>query len=59
MLTAAPRAVARPATKANRVLCEASATPKIGASVDSEPSMRPTIAGWTRCRRNVCSSDID
>ena len=32
--------------------------PKIGASVESEPSIRPTIAGWTRCSRNWCSSGI-
>ena len=32
---------------------------KIGASVDSEPSMSPTIAGWTRWRRKVCSSVIE
>ena len=50
--------VARPAMNAKRVSCEASTTAKIGASVDSEPSMSPTIAGWTRCRRKVCSSDI-
>jgi hypothetical protein len=35
------------------------ATEKIGASVDSEPSIRPTIAGWTRWRRKWCSSDIE
>ncbi len=27
------------------------ATEKIGASVDSEPSISPIIAGWTRWRR--------
>ena len=30
--------------------------PKMGASVDSEPSIRPTMAGWTRCSRKLCSS---
>jgi len=35
-------------------LCVTIATEKIGASVDKEPSISPTIAGWTRCRRNVC-----
>ena len=48
MLIAAPIDVARPAMKAKRVSCEASTTAKIGASVEREPSMRPTIAGWTR-----------
>ena len=43
---------------AYRVLCEASAIAKIGARVDSEPSISPTIAGWTRWRRNWCSSDM-
>ena len=55
MLIAAPSDVARPAMKAYRVSCEASATAKIGASVDSDPSISPTIAGWTRCSRNACS----
>jgi hypothetical protein len=35
------------------------ATEKIGASVESEPSMSPTIAGCTRCRRKVWRSVID
>jgi APA family basic amino acid/polyamine antiporter len=29
---------------------------KIGARVDRDPSIRPVIAGWTRCRRKVCRS---
>ncbi len=33
-------------------LCVESATAKIGASVDSEPSISPVMAGWTRWRRN-------
>jgi hypothetical protein len=41
---------------ANRVSCDARTTAKIGASVESEPSMRPTIAGWTRCSRKAWSS---
>ena len=45
MLTPAPSAVTSPATKAKRVLCVASAIPKMGASVESEPSINPTIAG--------------
>ena len=53
MLMAAPIEVARPAMKAKRVSCDARTTAKIGASVESEPSMRPTIAGWTFCRRKV------
>ena len=53
MLTPAPIAVATPAMKAACVSCVWSAIAKIGASVESEPSIRPIIAGWTRCRRNV------
>ena len=51
MLTAAPSAVTRPAMKAKRGSCVASAMPKIGASVDSDPSMSPTMAGCTRWSR--------
>ena len=58
MEIAAPSDVASPAMNAYRVSCDASATAKIGASVDSEPSMRPTIIGWIRWRRKACSSDI-
>src|SRR5436309_2015938 len=29
----------------------------MGARVDSEPSMRPLSAGWTRCRRKSRSAD--
>jgi len=32
------------------------ATEKMGARVDSEPSINPIIAGWTRCSKNRCSS---
>ena len=52
MLTPAPIAVATPAMKAVPVSWVWSAIAKIGASVESEPSIRPIIAGWTRCRRN-------
>src|SRR5213595_1064621 len=52
MLTPAPMAVARPAKNAYCGRCVASATAKIGARVESEPSIRPVIAGWTRWRRN-------
>jgi hypothetical protein len=40
-------------------LCDASAMEKIGASVESDPSTRPTIAGCTRCSKKTCSSDTD
>ena len=52
MLIPAPIAVATPAMKAVCVSWVWSAIAKIGASVESEPSIRPIIAGWTRCRRN-------
>jgi len=53
---AAPIEVARPAAKAYSGLWLTIATEKIGARVESDPSMRPTIAGCTRCRRKVCLS---
>jgi hypothetical protein len=37
----------------------ARAIAKIGASVDSEPSMSPVIAGCTRCRRNLADGADD
>ena len=45
MLMPAPTAVARPT---NSAACEPdrSAAAKIGASVDSVPSIRPTSPGW-------------
>src|SRR5947208_16584739 len=52
MLTPAPIAVASPAKNAYWGLCVASATAKIGARVESEPSIRPVIAGCTRWSRN-------
>jgi len=52
MLIPAPIAVATPAMNASNGLCVWSTIAKIGASVESEPSIRPIIAGWTRCRRN-------
>jgi len=55
---AAPIEVARPAANAYSGLWLTSATEKIGASVESEPSIRPTMAGWTRCSRKWCSSDM-
>jgi len=58
MLTAAPIAVARPAKKAMCESCVESATAKIGASVESEPSISPISAGWTRERRKACSSSV-
>jgi hypothetical protein len=56
MLTPAPIAVASPAKNATCGWCVASATEKIGASVESEPSIRPVMAGWTRWRRNDCAA---
>jgi hypothetical protein len=52
MLTPAPIAVASPAKNAYCGRWVARATAKIGAKVDSEPSIRPVIAGCTRCSRN-------
>lgn len=54
MLTPAPRAVARPVKKAVTGSWVARTTAKIGARVESEPSMSPLSAGWTRCRRTLC-----
>ena len=51
MLTPAPIAVASPARNAYRGWWVASATAKIGASVDSDPSINPVIAGCTRFSR--------
>ena len=56
MLIPAPIAVATPAMKASNGLCVWSAIAKIGASVESEPSISPVIAGWTRWRRKACLS---
>ena len=58
MLTAAPMAVASPAKKAMCGSSVESATAKIGASVESEPSIRPMSAGCTRESRNACSSSV-
>ena len=58
MLTAAPMAVARPAKKAMCGSSVESATAKIGASVESDPSISPISAGWTRERRKACSSSV-
>src|SRR5215211_1959443 len=58
MLTAAPMAVARPAKKAMCGSSVDSATAKIGASVESDPSINPISAGCTRERRNACSSSV-
>src|ERR671937_1776309 len=48
MLTPAPSAVASPVKNAVSGWCVASTTAKMGASVESEPSIRPLNAGWTR-----------
>ena len=53
MLTAAPIAVASPAKNAMWGSSVESATAKIGASVDSEPSISPISAGWTRKEEGV------
>jgi len=57
MLTPAPIAVASPAMNAKCGWRVASATAKIGASVESEPSISPVIAGCTRWSRNERSAD--
>jgi hypothetical protein len=54
MLMPAAIAVAVPAMKAACGSWVYSATEKIGAIVESDPSIRPVRAGWTRWRRNVC-----
>ncbi len=58
MLMPAPIAVATPAMNASNVLCVWSTIAKIGARVESDPSIRPVIAGWTRWRRKTCRSVI-
>ena len=45
-------AVATPAMKASNGLCVWSAIAKIGARVESDPSINPVIAGCTRCSKN-------
>ena len=53
MLMPAPIAVASAGDEGVVRACACtSAIAKIGASVDSDPSIRPVIAGWTRWRRN-------
>jgi hypothetical protein len=56
MLTPAPSAVAAPVKNAVSGRCVASTTAKMGARVDSDPSIRPLSAGWTRLSRNDCPS---
>jgi hypothetical protein len=55
MLTPAPSAVARPTSSAVLELLETAAA-KIGASVDTVPSIMPTSDGWTICSTNSLSS---
>ena len=55
MLTPAPSAVARPTSSAVLELLETAAA-KIGASVETVPSMMPTSDGWTICSTNSLSS---
>ena len=52
MLTPAPRAVAAPVKNAVRGRWVAKATAKMGARVDSAPSIGPLRAGCTRVSRN-------
>src|SRR5215469_10372516 len=58
MLTPAPRAVATPVKNAVRGRWVARATAKMGARVDSDPSISPLSAGWTRVRRNGTASGL-
>ena len=51
MLTPAPMAVAAPVKNAVSGRWVASATAKMGASVDNDPSISPLSAGWTRRSR--------
>ena len=52
MLTPAPRAVAAPVKNAVSGWWVARTTANIGARVDSDPSISPLSAGWTRLSRN-------
>jgi hypothetical protein len=45
--------VARPVKKAVIGLCVARTIAKIGASVESEPSIKPLNAGCTRCNKKL------
>ena len=56
MLMPAPSAVASPVKKAVNGRCVANTTAKIGASVESEPSISPLSPGWARCSRNSRST---
>ncbi len=51
----APTAAAAPMRKTVRELCVAKAVAKMGASVETEPSMRPARPGWTMRRRKFLS----
>ena len=50
MLMPAPTEAARPTRKVCQLLCVAKAAANSGASVDTEPSIRPARPGWTYCR---------
>src|SRR5215472_11579648 len=56
MLTPAPTAVATPVKNAVRGRWVDRATAKMGARVDSDPSISPLSAGWTRVSRNGTES---
>ena len=52
----APTAEAAPMRKTVRELCVAKAVAKMGASVETEPSMRPARPGCTMRRTKLLSS---
>jgi len=51
----APTADAAPMRKTVRELCVAKAVAKMGARVETEPSMRPARPGWTTRRMKFLS----
>src|SRR2546427_644494 len=48
----APMEAASPTRKASQLLCEANAAAKMGASVETEPSINPAKPGCTTCSKN-------
>ncbi len=52
MLMPAPSDAARPTTNASQLLWVANAAANTGASVDTEPSIRPASPGCTTCSTN-------
>src|SRR6267378_8160718 len=53
----APMEAASPTKNASQLLCEAKAAAKIGASVETEPSINPAKPGCTTCSRNSLRCD--